>query len=209
MTGFFITGTDTDVGKTVAAAWALLQLEGVYYKPVQSGTDEGMSDRDTVAALTGLDERRILPSDVELGAPLSPHEAARLESVEINMSVLTLPKATRPLVVEGAGGVLVPINDKAMMLDLMAQFALPVIVVARSGLGTINHTLLSLMALRGRGLTVAGVIMNGGANPANQRAIEVYGNTRVLAVLPRFEALDKASLTAAAPLVAPSEWNPL
>ena len=205
--GFFITGTDTDVGKTVASAWAVLHLNGAYYKPVQSGIDDGMSDNETVRALTDLDDQSFFPSDYNLGAPLSPHEAARLESVRIDMTALRLPSSTRPLIVEGAGGVLVPLNENALMVDLMARFALPLIVVARSGLGTINHTLLTLEALRGRGLAVAGVIMNGGENTANRKAIETYGGTRILGVLPRFDPLSRERLLSLKPIITPNLWD--
>ncbi len=206
MQGFFITGTDTDVGKTIVSAWLVSQLDGVYYKPVQSGIDEGMSDLDTVLGLT-QSTHEFPQSDVMLGAPLSPHEAARREGVRIDLHQFQLPMSVRPLIVEGAGGVLVPLNEKDLMIDLIDQFQLPVIVVARTGLGTINHTLLSLFALRARGIPIAGVIMNGVENIENRRAIETYGQVRVLAQLPQFATLDRETLLATPPDIRPEDWN--
>ena len=109
MAGFFITGTDTDVGKTVAAARTVLQLHGAYWKPVQSGLDAGETDRAFVERVAGLDEGRLLKSRFELKAPLSPDQAAELEGETIKLSDFTLPSHERPLVVEGAGGVMVPL----------------------------------------------------------------------------------------------------
>ncbi|GJM01734.1 MAG: hypothetical protein DHS20C08_02350 [Rhodomicrobium sp.] len=206
MTGFFITGTDTDVGKTVASAWAVLQLHGVYWKPVQSGIEESETDSQFVARVAGLQKERLLKSQVELKAPLSPDQAAELENTEIKLSDFTLPATDRPLVVEGAGGVMVPLNKKEMMIDLMGKFNLPVILVARSGLGTINHSLLSISALRDAGLTIAGVILNGIANERNRAAIERFGSVRILAELPVFARLDKASLMAVLPSTPIEEW---
>ena len=207
MTGFFITGTDTDVGKTVAAAYVCLQLKANYWKPVQSGLTEGMSDRDTVQQLTGFADDRFFPCRHQLAAPLSPHEAARLEGQKIELDDFSLPHSNKPLVVEGAGGVLVPLNDTALMIDLMGRLGLPVIVTARSTLGTINHTLLTLAALRQANLTIAGVILNGPPNAANKQAIEFYGQTSILAELPSFDRLSKEALFAT-PLLTPADsWT--
>lgn len=196
MKGYFVTGTDTGVGKTVAAAWLALHMGADYWKPVQSGLEE----EDTAAAqgLLGPGVRCHAPA-YRLTQPLSPHEAARRDGVSIDMAQFVLPLAER-LVVEGAGGALVPLNEYTLMVDLMRQLGLPVVVVARTTLGTINHTLLTLEALRARGLEVAGVILNGPPNAPNSAAIEIYGRVRVLAELPRFERLDKTALQAILPL---------
>ena len=207
MTGFFITGTDTDVGKTVTAAYVCLQLKANYWKPVQSGLTEGMSDRDTVQQLTGFADDRFFPCRHQLAAPLSPHEAARREEVEIALEDFSLPSSDRPLVVEGAGGVLVPLNDTALMIDLMGRLGLPVIVTARSTLGTINHTLLSLAALRQANLTIAGVILNGPPNAANKQAIEFYGKVPLLAELPTFDRLSTEALLETSPLIPTHNWT--
>lgn len=206
MTGFFITGTDTDVGKTVASAWCVLQLHGAYWKPVQSGLDEGETDSAFVGRVAGLDEDRLLKSQVELKAPLSPDQAAELEGRTVKLTEFSLPAHERPLVVEGAGGVMVPLNNKEMMIDLIGKLKLPVIVVARSKLGTINHSLLTLSALKDFGIPIAGVILNGPPLPKNRAAIERFGGVRILAELPEFARLDKASLMSVLPEVPVAEW---
>lgn len=186
----FVTGTDTDAGKTIASAWLCLHSGADYWKPVQSGHPPDR-DADTVARLSGAN---IHPERHVLKAPLSPAEAARLEGVSITLDDFSLPHTSRPLVIEGAGGVLVPLNENATMLDLMVRLGAPVIVVGRSGLGTINHTCLTLMALRARHLPVLGVILCGEPNPANRKAIERFGNVRVLAEIPRLESLSRQAL---------------
>lgn len=202
--GYFVTGTDTGVGKTVVAAILTLGLEAEYWKPVQSGVDgpAGLStDSECVARWTGLPAERLHPEAYRLALPASPHLSAAREGVRIRLARLNLPAIRRPLVVEGAGGVLVPLNGRKLMVDLMVQLRLPVIVVARASLGTINHTLLSLEALRARRLAVAGVVVNGPANgadlAANVAAIQHYGQVKILAVLPLLPALTPARLRAA------------
>jgi dethiobiotin synthetase len=197
--GFFVTGTDTDVGKTVVAAWLLLHMNGCYWKPVQSGL-EGETDTETVQKLTGAENGRILPETYRLPEPLSPHESARRAGIEIDMERFDAPECGgRALIVEGAGGLLVPLNDKARVIDLIEDLHLPVILVARSTLGTINHTLLSLEALRRRGLTVAGVVMSGPDMPHNRAAIECYGKTVVLAEIPPLDPVSREALLAIEP----------
>ncbi len=192
--GVFVTGTDTGVGKTVASAVLVNALDGDYWKPVQSGADED-SDTETVIRLLELDRARTHPCAYLLKPPLSPHEAARRDGIDITMDNFRLPHTSRPIVVEGAGGVLVPLNDRETMVDLMTHLGLPVVVVARSGLGTINHTLLSLEALRSRGLHVIGAVLNGPANPANRKAIESRGNVRILFEMRPADHLDKNWIT--------------
>ncbi len=195
MTGIFVTGTDTGIGKTLVAAWLVRNWRATYWKPIQSGIMDG-SDAACVADLApGMP---VYPSTYVLEAPLSPHEAAAREGRRIDLDAFTLPAAS-PLVVEGAGGVLVPLNETATMIDLIARLGLPALVVARSTLGTINHTLLTLEALARRGLEVAGVVMNGPPNPANRRAIEQYGRVAVLAELPPLPVADAAGLEALPP----------
>lgn len=195
MSGFFVTGTDTNTGKTVACAYLMRVLDADYWKPVQSGLD-GETDTETVRRLTGLPAERFHRSAYELRAPLSPHEAARRESIAISLDAFELPRTSRAIIVEGAGGVLVPLNGEALMIDLMAALGLPVILVARTTLGTINHTLLSLEALRTRRIAVAGVILSGEPNRANRMAIETYGKVGVLAELPMIAPLDAQTLGA-------------
>ena len=203
MNGFFITGTDTDVGKTIVAAWLLahldaLHLEPCYWKPVQAGA-EPETDAQTVRRLAELAPDRILPEAYLLGEAIAPHEAARRAGIRIDMAKLVPPSTDRLLVVEGAGGLLVPLDDKSYVIDLATELSLPVILVARSTLGTINHTLLSLEALGRRGLPVAGVVLNGPDTPHNRAAIERYGRVRVIAEIPRLETVTREALLRIAP----------
>ncbi len=198
--GVFVTGTDTGIGKTLVSACLVRAWEAVYWKPVQTGLAEEPGDTATVAALAGVPPERLLAPRHALRAPLSPQAAAALEGIAIALDDFAPPSppapGRRPLVVEGAGGVLVPLSDRAMMIDLIAHLALPVVVVARSGLGTINHTLLTLAALRQRGVAVAGVVLNGQLNPANRQAIEHFGAVQVLAELQPLPAVTAATVAA-------------
>lgn len=193
MQGFFVTGTDTDVGKTVVSAWLLSHIDALYWKPVQAGA-EPETDAATVRRLAGLDEDRILPEAYVLPEAIAPHETARRAGVTIDMAKLEAPATERLLVVEGAGGLLVPLTDTDYVIDLAAQLYLPVILVARSTLGTINHTLLSIEALRRRGLPLAGVVVNGPETPHNRTAIERFGEVNVIAEIPWLPELTRASL---------------
>lgn len=181
MRGVFVTGTDTGVGKTMVSAWLVRGWQAAYWKPVQSGTADGW-DADVVR--TVAPQAPIHPSTYALPEPLSPHAAAMQAGTEIQLDAFHLPPERRPLVVEGAGGVLVPLNDRHTMADLMQRLGLPVVVVARSGLGTINHTLLTIEALRRRQIAIAGVVLNGPANPSNRQAIEHFGGVAVVDELP-------------------------
>lgn len=195
MKGIFVTGTDTDVGKTVASAALVRALGADYWKPVQSGTDDlPEGDAGTVAALAGLTPDRIVPTVFAYRAPLSPDQAAAEEGATLDLAALTLPPRERPVVVEGAGGLLVPLTGRETMADLMAQLGLPVVVVARSGLGTINHTLLTLEALARRDLRCAGVVLMGPPNPRNRAAIERFGGAVILGELPRIDPLTPAAV---------------
>lgn len=187
MTGVFVTGTDTGIGKTMVSAWLVRSWQADYWKPVQSGIHEGL-DADVVRRITP--QSRIHPSAFMLNEPLSPDQAARRDGVSIALDDFHLPSTDRPLVVEGAGGAMVPLNGKHLMIDLMVRLGLPVVVVARSGLGTINHSLLTLEALSRRGIAVAGVIMSGPPNEENRRAIEHFSGVSVVAELPFLSGVD-------------------
>jgi dethiobiotin synthetase/malonyl-CoA O-methyltransferase len=165
---------------------------------VQSGTDEG-TDAATVMDLADAGATRIHPSRWQLRAPLSPDQAAAREGVRIGLEDFRLPKTDRPLVVEGAGGVLVPLNERDLMVDLMTRLGLPVLVVARSGLGTINHTLLTLEALRRRTVPVTGVVLVGPPQPDSRAAIERFGQVTVWAELPPLQPPSRSTLAALPP----------
>lgn len=185
----FITGTDTNVGKTLISSWIALHTGFPYFKPIQTGTRDG-SDSFEVQKLS---DTKIYPESYAYKEPLSPHLAAKLENDMIDIEKIVLPPS-RNLIVEGAGGALVPINDTYLMIDLIKKLDVQVIVVARTTLGTINHTLLSLEALRSRNIPVLGVIMNGEKNLQNSKAIEFYGRTSVLAEFPKLGSVDTNTL---------------
>lgn len=196
MSAIIVTGTDTDIGKTVFAAALAGALGAFYWKPVQAGL-EGGSDAGTVARLGGLPPGRILPEAYRLQTPCSPHRAAEIDGVEIDMERLALPAVDGPLIVEGAGGVLVPVTRDLLFADLFARWAQPVVLVARTGLGTINHSLLSIEALRARGVPILGIAFVGDAVEDSEATIAQIGGVRRLGRLPRLQPLDAATLRAA------------
>jgi len=194
-TDLFITGTDTGVGKTLVSALLCAALEGVYWKPIQTGAKED-SDRRTVMELAELPPERTLPETYVFDPPVSPHLAAEWAGAEIDLATIRRPegKLPGPLIAEGAGGVMVPVNGSEFMLDLMRRLDLPVVVVARSALGTINHSVLTLRALEGAGLTVKGVVMTGKPNLDNERAIERYGPAPIIGRVPLLEVINRETL---------------
>ncbi|MFC6592792.1 dethiobiotin synthase [Deinococcus lacus] len=136
-------------------------MGAAYWKPVQSGTADGDDDTRDVGRWAGLAPSRLHPPRYSLGAPLAPDQAAALEGLRLNLADFALPPGPGPLVVEGAGGLLVPLNERETLADLFAVWGLPLVVVGASGLGTINHTLLTLEAAQRRSLRVAGVLLSG------------------------------------------------
>lgn len=192
MTALVVTGTDTGIGKTVFAAGLTAALDGAYWKPVQAGLVE--VDGQTVARLSGLCPDRILPEAWRLRTPASPHAAAGLEGVVIDADVLVPPACDRPLVIEGAGGALVPLNPDRLFADVFARWGLPVVVCAPTRLGMINHTLLTLEALRARSAPVLGVVFIGPSSPEAEAAVVRFGATRRLGRLPWLDPLTPAAL---------------
>lgn len=191
--GYIVTGTDTGIGKTVFAAGLAGALGATYWKPVQSGLEDE-TDTQAAARLTAGSGAEMLPEAYRLVTPCSPHEAARIDGVEIDLERLALPESGRLLVVEGAGGALVPYTSGLLAADLFAHWGLPAIVVARTALGTISHTLLTMEALRARGIAIAGVAFVGDEEPVAEAAIARFGKVPVLGRLPMLDPLDAASL---------------
>ena len=188
-----VCGTDTDVGKTVVSAWLVQGLNATYWKPVQSGLDEG-GDRDRICELLNLPPERWLREAYAFRRPVSPHWAAECDGMELDPANLGLPPCNGPLVVETAGGLMVPLNRSWLQIDQLQRWQLPVVLVARSGLGTLNHTLLSLEALRQRSIPVLGLILNGPPHADNPGTLEQFGGIPVLAQLPPLATLDASSL---------------
>lgn len=193
MSTVIVTGTDTGIGKTVFSAGLTRVLGATYWKPVQSGLEEA-TDSEAVAHLSG---RPVLPEAYRLQLPASPHLSAEAEGVEIDLARLAAPAVEGALVIEGAGGLMVPLTRRHLFVDVIAAWKAPVVLVARTSLGTINHTLLSLEALRARGVTVAGVAFVGDEMADSRRTIAEMGRVRDLGRLSLLTDLTPEALTTA------------
>ncbi|MES5487268.1 dethiobiotin synthase [Bradyrhizobium sp. INPA03-11B] len=195
MTGrIVVTGTDTGIGKTVFSAGLVNLLGARYWKPVQSGLDEE-TDARLVARLGNLPADRIVPERYRLRTPASPHQSAAIDGVRIDPAALAVPDISdRPLVIEGAGGLMVPLNSDTLYIDIFERWRLPVVLCARTALGTINHSLLSVEALRKRRIDILGIAFIGESNPESERAICDFGQVRRLGRLPRLSRLTEDTL---------------
>ena len=191
-----VTATDTDVGKTIFSAGLVRALDGCYWKPVQAGLADG-TDSDTVRRLSGLPEDRVLPEAYRLHSPASPHHAAAIDNVAIDPSLLDPPPCDRRLVIEGAGGLLVPLAGGLLFADIFQRWRFETVLVARTSLGTINHSLLTIEALRARGIPILGVAFVGDAQEESERTICGFGRVKRLGRLPRLDPLDAKTLAAA------------
>jgi dethiobiotin synthetase len=194
---FIVTGTDTGIGKTVFAAGLVGLLDACYWKPVQAGS-EGETDSEVVRRLSAQPQERILPERWRLTTPASPHLAAERDGLVIDPAALDPPPSlARPLVIEGAGGLLVPLTRKVLQIDVFARWGAPVVLCARTSLGTINHSLLSIEALRRRGVELLGLAFIGEANVDSERTICEMGDVRRLGRLPWLTPLTAGTLAAA------------
>jgi dethiobiotin synthetase len=192
-----VAGTDTEIGKTVFAAGLADLLGADYWKPIQAGL-EGETDSRMVARLGGLAGGRIVPETYRLQTLASPHHAAAIDGVSIAAESLDVPDTgERPLVIEGSGGLLVPLNRTTLYIDVLARWRCPVVLCARTALGTINHSLLSIEALRHRKLDILGIAFIGESNPESERVISEMGRVRRLGRLPRLSPLSRSTLRAA------------
>jgi dethiobiotin synthetase len=188
-----VTGTDTGIGKTVFSAALTDALGACYWKPIQSGLDEE-TDSETVLRLGRIPCQRILSEAWRLKTPVSPYLSAEIDNVTLDPHTLEPPDTSLPLIIEGAGGLLVPLTRHQTFADVFARWQIPIVLCARTGLGTINHTLLSLEAMRQRLIPLLGVAFIGDAYPDTQRIIEEMGDVRVLGRLPHLEPLTPDTL---------------
>ena len=194
MTVLIVTGTDTGVGKTVVSAMLTLVLDAHYWKPIQSGLARD-TDTQTIASLTGVPPERLLPEHYRLRQPLSPHRAAELDGIEIDWQAIELPAVSSgKLIIEGAGGVLVPLTRSALQIELFARWNAPVLVVARTALGTINHTLLTLEALNRRSIPVQGIVFVGDRIPDTEKTIAEFSGAPILGRVPMLHKIDAGAL---------------
>lgn len=196
-TRLIVSGTDTDIGKTVFSAALADALGADYWKPVQAGHEDG-TDALRVAELGGLSAERILAEKHVLNAPASPHYAAKLDGITIDANaLLPPPPGDRPLVIEGAGGLMVPVNDDTLFIDIFARWKLPLVLCARTALGTINHSLLSIEAVKRRDIPLIGIAFVGDEQAESERIICKLGGVRRLGRLPRLVPLTHQTLRSA------------
>ena len=178
-----ICGTDTDVGKTIVSSLLVQGLKGIYWKPVQSGLEKG-GDTGRVQSLLSLSPDRYLPEAYKFKNPVSPHWAAEQENKLIDCNQLSIPLHKGPLIIETAGGLMVPLTRDFLQIDQIKAWNIPVVLVARSGLGTLNHTLLSLESMRNRNIPILGLFLNGPNHQDNPKTLEKLGNISLIGQLP-------------------------
>ncbi|SMD37038.1 dethiobiotin synthetase [Reichenbachiella faecimaris] len=190
MKKYFVTGIDTDSGKTVASAILVEKLKADYWKPIQAGEP---TDSDAVRRMVGSD-KVIHPEGIVLAAPMSPHAAAKLENIDLRADQLKVPVTENTLIIEGAGGLLVPINDDEFVINLARQFDAEVILVSRNYLGSINHTMLSISYLKDKGFNIAGIIFNDTPNPETERFILQYSQLPCLGRIEPLTTVDPSTI---------------
>lgn len=192
-----VTGTDTGIGKTVVCAGLANLLGANYWKPIQAGL-EGETDAEVVTRLGSISADRIVPEVYRLRTPASPHYSAEIDGVRIDADSLHVPNTgVRPLVIEGAGGLMVPLNGSTLYIDIFERWRLPVLLCASTRLGTISHSLLSIEALRKRQIHILGIAFIGERNAETQSAIREMGRVRWLGRLPWLSPLTPDTLQAA------------
>ena len=189
----FVTGTDTDVGKTMLSSVLVAATNRKYWKPIQTGSSDGI-DRETVLRQAGIPAEDAFEESYVFDPPVSPHLAAKEQGVTIDIQKIVRPASADALVIEGAGGVYVPVNDSLFMLDLMRHIGAPAVVASRTALGTINHTLLTVFAIRQARVPLRGVVLIGKENVENRLAIERYGDVPVIGWIPWLDRIDRPAL---------------
>jgi len=190
---FIICGTDTDIGKTLISSFFVRGLNSFYWKPIQSGI-ESRTDSQTVEKLAQVSKEKIIKEAYVFTKPLSPHWAAEIDQKTINFDMLRLPKVKGPLIVETAGGLMVPITRNFLQIDQIKQWNLPVILVCKSSLGTLNHTLLSIEALKRRNIEILGLVVNGEKHLDNPRTLVNFSGIPLIAEFPYIEKMDSNNL---------------
>lgn len=193
---YFVTGIGTDVGKTVVSAVLAEALNSFYWKPIQSGD---LTNSDSIKLKNLTSNVTIIPERYRLTNPLSPHTSSRLDGVEIDLNFI-LPQE-RPLIVEGAGGILVPINDSGeTVLDVVKRLTVPVIVVVKHYLGSINHTLLTIEQLKRSGVVIAGIVVTGDRHEESEKIIQQITGLHVQLYIPYVEEVNHAFISQQADL---------
>jgi dethiobiotin synthetase len=196
MAKYFITGIGTGIGKTLISAILTEKLKADYWKPIQSG-DLDTSDSITLGSLISNTKTVIHPESYRLTQPLSPHLSARLDGIEIDLNKINMPLTGNNLIIEGAGGLMVPLNEKELIIDLIKKLNVEVILVSQNYLGSINHTLLSVNLLKQYEIPIKGIIFNGDENVETERYIQQYAKIKKLGSIPSFGDIDKEKVLAA------------
>jgi len=191
MKQYFVTGIGTDIGKTVVSAVLCRRLNAAYYKPIQAGNLENLESDFIKNLVPGI---TIFETKYKLNNPLSPHLAAKLDNVRIDIENITLPNFKECLIVEGAGGILVPLNDEYTILDLIKKLKLPVIVIVKHYLGSINHSLLTCEVLKQSGVEIAGIIFNGESNEESEKIILKRTQIPCIGRVPELEKLNQEAI---------------
>ena len=186
---FIICGTDTDIGKTLISSFFVRGLNSFYWKPIQSGI-ESQTDSQTVKTLAQVSKDKIIKEAYVFTKPLSPHWAAEIDHETINFDMLRLPKVNGPLIVETAGGLMVPLTRNFLQIDQIKQWNLPVILVCKSSLGTLNHTLLSIEALKRRNIEILGLVVNGEKHLDNPKTLVEFSGTPLITEFPHIKKID-------------------
>jgi len=189
----FITGIGTGIGKTVVSAILTESLKADYWKPVQSG-DLDNSDTMKVKSLISNDKTVFHSETYRLTQPFSPHKSAALDGIGINLNDFKLPETSNTLIIEGAGGLMVPLNDKDLMIDLVEKLNAEVVLVIKHYLGSINHSLLTLQALYGRSIPVRAIIFNGDSDTYSESTIKAHAKDEIIVAIPQLSILDKQSI---------------
>ena len=197
---YFIAGIDTNVGKTIVSAIVTQALEADYWKPVQSG-DLEQSDSLKVASLLSNQQSRIHTETYRLTTPASPHYSAAVDGITIDEQQFLLPQTENHLIVEGAGGLFVPLNNHYLLLDLIQDLKIPVLLVANFYLGSINHTLASIAALKNRSIPIAGLIFNGEITASSQKYILQYSQVPCLGEVPKLSTINKKTIATQATIL--------
>ena len=192
-TPYFISAIDTDVGKTIVSAILVEALKADYWKPIQAGNLED-SDTMTVQSLISNSTSQFYSETYRLNTPASPHYAAEIDGLQLEAHSIQLPKTSNQLIVEGAGGLFVPINDKALLIDLMQDLNIPVILVIKNYLGSINHSLSSIYALQQKDIPIKGLIFNGPYVASSEDYILQYSKLPLIAKIPELSAISKQTI---------------
>lgn len=190
---YFITGIGTGIGKTITSAVLVEKLKADYWKPIQSG-DLDQSDSLSVKSLISNSKTVIHPEKYKLTQPLSPHLSAKLDGIEIELEKLILPTTQNTLIIEGAGGLMVPLNEEELILDLIKHLGTEVIVVSQNYLGSINHSLLTINVLQQNGIKIKGIVFSGDENLESQRYILKYSQLTFLGRIPLLTKLSKEEI---------------